>query len=147
MIADLTALLARGTLAIPAFADRGGPFRTHTGRTIGPPAASPVARAALAALYCALMTDLCLEFIDARGDLIIEGRMAANRAYVAALAALRSRQRVLVSPDETGTLRGAAILLSLARGQRPRDSSPTRCAASEIAGLDDARRRWRELLP
>jgi L-fuculokinase len=146
-IADLTALLARGTLAIPAFADRGGPFRTHAGRTIGPPAASPVARAALAALYCALMTDLCLEFIDARGDLIIEGRMAANRAYVAALAALRSHQRVLVSADETGTLRGAAILLSLARGQHPRPSSPTRCAASEIANVDDARRRWRGLLP
>jgi L-fuculokinase len=146
-IADLTALLARGTLAIPAFADRGGPFRAHLGQVIGAQPAGPVARAALAAMYCALMTDLCLDFIDARGDLIIEGRMAPNQAYVAALAALRSRQRVLVSPDETGTLRGAAILLALARGRHPRPGALAPCPARAIAGLDDARQRWRKLLP
>ena len=58
---------------------------------------APGYRAALAALYCALMTDYCLTMLDARADVIVEGRFATNEAFTSALAALRAPQPVLLS--------------------------------------------------
>ncbi len=145
-VEDLRAVAAAGTLALPSFSDQGGPFRACAGRIEGCVPALPRERAALAALYCALMTDYCIDMLQARGDIILEGRLAANAAFASALAALRAPQPVLRSLDQTGTLRGAAILSLLARGKHPEHARLARCPAGPRAELDTARRRWRSLI-
>ncbi len=68
-----------------------------------------------AALQCAQRTDQCLDWIGARGDVIVEGPFARNEAFARVLALLRPAQRVLRSRDETGTLGGAFALWRHAR--------------------------------
>ena len=142
-----TTVLASGTLAIPSFADQGGPFREQVGHIVGNVSAAPPHRAALAALYCALMTDYCVTMLEARGDIILEGRLASNEAFASALAALREPQQVLRSPDETGTLRGAVSLSLIARGKNPQAAALVPCSAGPVGKLRATRDRWRSLLP
>jgi L-fuculokinase len=147
LVADLETILAAGALAIPCFADQGGPFRAQVGRIVGNTPDAPRDRAALAALYCALMTDYCMRMIEARGDIILEGRLASNEAFASALAALREPQPVFRSPDETGTLRGAAALSLLARGKRPQPARLDRCIVGPVEKLRATRLRWQKFLP
>ena len=144
---DLDAILESNTLAVPSFAEQGGPFREHAGEIVGDASEAPRHRAALAALYCALMTDYCLAMLDGRGDVILEGPFAANDAYASALAALRAPQAVFRSRDETGTLRGAVSLSMLARGRNPEPARLDRCPIGPVAKLESTRLRWRSLLP
>ena len=146
-VGDLETILASGALALPSFADQGGPFRALTGRIVGNVPDSARNRAALAAMYCALMTDYCLTMIEARGEIVLEGRLASNDAFTSALAALRAPQPVFRSPDETGTIRGAAALSSLARGKNPEPAKVEICPVGPVEKLTAARLRWRSLLP
>ena len=146
-VGDLETILASGVLAIPSFADQGGPFRAQAGRIVGDVPDAPRNRAALAAMYCALMTDYCLTMLEARGDIILEGRLASNDAFAAALAALREPQSVFRSPDETGTLRGALSLSLLALGKSPGPAKLDRCPIGPVEKLRSARLRWQSLLP
>lgn len=107
---DLEAVLHSGVLAMPSFSETGGPFPERPGAIIGPKPESPAQRAALAALYCALMTDVCLDLLGAQGEIVVEGRFAENRLYCRALATLREERPLFRSLDETGTLAGAALL-------------------------------------
>ena len=108
---DLLAVLAAGAMALPSFVPEGGPFPGKAGRVVGTLPDRPGARAALAALYEALMTDLVLANLGAtRGPLIVEGSFAANALYCGALAALRPEQSVLAGSDTAGTAYGASLL-------------------------------------
>ncbi len=146
-VSDLETILASGVLAIPSFADQGGPFRDQPGRVVGKVPDAPRNRSALAALYCALMTDYCITMLEARGDIILEGQFASNEAFAAALAALREPQPVFRSPDETGTLLGAVSLSLLARGKSPQPTRLERCPAGVVAKLKSTRLKWQSLLP
>jgi L-fuculokinase len=108
--ADVAAVIVSGCLALPCFSAPCGPFPRSRGRIEGELPGVPGAKAALAALFLALMTDQCLDMLGAAGDTIVEGGFAANRAYVSLLAALRPGGRVLASTDATGTSLGAAML-------------------------------------
>ena len=137
---DARWLVERETMAVPSFAPEVGPFQGHVGEILGPPPETDRQRVALASLYCALVTDQCLTLIDARGDMIIEGRFTENPLYCRLLAALRPGQRTRLSSDATGTVAGAALL---ARWPPARVAIPLEdCAAAEIAGLDRYRRAW-----
>jgi len=139
---DLQGVIASGALALPSYSDQGGPFASRRGEVTPPAPQQPRARAALASLYCALMIDLCLDCLGARGEVVLEGRMAANPAIAAVLGALRAPQRCLASDDPTGTLRGAALLARWsARGSIAATVSPV--APLPLAGLADYRARWR----
>lgn len=118
--ADVAAVIASGVLALPCFSAVCGPFPKSRGRIEGTLPEGPGMKAALAALFLALMTDQCLDMIGAAGDTIIEGSFAGNRAYGALLAALRPG-RVLASADATGTSQGAAML---ARWEGPHPVPP-----------------------
>ena len=109
----LAALIANPCFALPSFADQGGPFAGTRGRFVDASGndAIPWQRATLAALYSALMTDLMLELIAARGPILIEGPFGANETYVAALAALRPESQVRPSSEAHGTSLGAAMLV------------------------------------
>jgi L-fuculokinase len=146
-VGDLESVLDSGALAIPPFADHGGPFRAQAGRIEGNAPDVPQSRAALAALYCALMTDYCITMLDGRGDIILEGRLASNDAFVSALAALREPQPVFRSGDETGTLRGAVALSLIARGKNPEPPRLDLCPTGPVAKMKSARLKWQGLLP
>jgi sugar (pentulose or hexulose) kinase len=146
-IADLENVLASGALAIPSFADQGGPFRAQPGTIVGNAPDSPRHLAALAALYCALMTDYCLTMLEGRGDIILEGRLASNEAFASSLAALREPQSVFRSSDETGTLRGALCLSLLGRGRKPEPARLDPCPIGPVVKLRSARLKWQSLLP
>ena len=140
---DVTALIRAGAMVLPAFSELGGPFRTLAGAILGVESPDPRQRAALAALYSALMTDLCLDAVGARGDVIVEGRFARDEAYCLSLALLRPSQALLLSGDETGTLAGGALLA----GWPELGPSPT-LKPLQIAGLEGEllrghRTRWR----
>jgi sugar (pentulose or hexulose) kinase len=143
---DLAAVLASGALALPAFARDGGPFAGRAGSIIGTLPDRPGARAALASLYAALVTDYQLEALGAdHGALAIEGSFAANPVYCALLAALRPGQPVLLSPDTAGTAYGASLL---AHWPTPPDrpALPSAVPYADGEALIAARIRWRQLL-
>ena len=144
---DLETVLASGALALPSFADQGGPFRAQVGHIVGKAPDTPRHRAALAAMYCALMTDYCITMLEGRGDIILEGRLASNEAFALALAALREPQPVFRSLDETGTLRGAVSLSLLARGRHPVLARLDHCSVGPVDKLRSTRLRWQTLLP
>jgi sugar (pentulose or hexulose) kinase len=109
----LAALVADPCFALPAFSDQGGPFAGTRGRFVDAAGndAIPWRRATLAALYAALMTDLMLDLVSARGPILLEGPFASNETYVAALATLRPISEVRPSLDAFGTSLGAAMLV------------------------------------
>jgi L-fuculokinase len=109
----LADLIARPCFALPAFSDQGGPFAGTRGRftDLDGNDAIPWRRATLAALYGALMTDLLLELLNAKGPILVEGPFAANDVYIAALGALRPDSPVHPSLETLGTSLGAAMLV------------------------------------
>jgi sugar (pentulose or hexulose) kinase len=139
---DIAAVVASGALALPAFADAGGPFWSRQGRIEGPPPQTPQARTALATLYVALMTRLMLDRLEAPGDWIVEGGFAKTPAFAATLAALAPERRVLLAATTAGAAEGAARLAHWGEAQPPEECQPA--AAWEIPGLADYAARWRE---
>jgi sugar (pentulose or hexulose) kinase len=109
----LAALAANPCFALPAFSGQGGPFAGTRCRFVDANGhdAIPWRRATLAALYAALMTDLSLDLLSARGPILLEGPFAANETYIAALATLRPASELRPSLDAHGTSLGAAMLV------------------------------------
>ena len=114
-----------------------GPWASRAGRSRG----SEGEIVARASLYLALMTDYCFGLIKAKGPVIVEGSLTGNELFLAALAALRQPETVLVSNDPTGTVSGAARLA----GEEIPD--PLRVAAPLSLPFDAYRTTWREALP
>ena len=144
-MADVEALLAAGTMALPSFTPSGGPFpgTGGKGRIVGPAPEAPCARAALASLYLALMTRVCLDLLRSRGQVIIDGAFVDERLFTGLLAALRPGQSVAVSSPRQGAALGAALLWGWSErtAPAPRDLKPV--VAPRIAGLAAYERRWR----
>lgn len=125
--AALREVLEQGWMALPSFARGSGPMPERQGRILrqGSPVAAGVSavpvrlRAALAALYCADVTMLLIEDLGSQqsptGDgpppVILEGPLAGNPAFLAALAAALHPRSLLRSVDALeGTARGAWML-------------------------------------
>jgi sugar (pentulose or hexulose) kinase len=136
---DLARLIARGTLALPCFAETGGPFAGSAGRIEGPQPTTLAERYALATLYCTLVTDYCLDALGAAGPIAVEGSFTANPWFGALLATLRPQQEVAYSDDASGTTCGG-WLLRYRDGVPPGDS--TRMKALALPGLQAYRERW-----
>lgn len=143
-IADIEAILRTDTLALPAFA-AGGPFPGHHGKIIGTEPSSASERAALAALYIALMIDTLLDLVGARGSIIVEGPLAADTAALQVLATLRPHQAVKAT--QSNCVAQGALRLVLGSEQLPapdtQDFSPQ---PDLIEPLQAKRTQWlREL--
>ena len=144
-IEDVARVIERGLFAFPSFAAAGGPFRSSRGRIEGGLAEDPKERAGLGILYCALMTDVCLDLIGAKGPCLVEGSFVRTPAFAALLAALRRECEVLVASEVSGTTSGAQLL---ARWPATNAASAYESArAAEVGGLAGYRGRWRERLP
>jgi sugar (pentulose or hexulose) kinase len=136
---DIERLIARGTMALPCFAETGGPFAGQPGRIEGKTPQDARERYALATLYCVLVTDYCLDALQAAGPLAVEGSFTANPWFGPLLAALRPQQPLTYSDDASGTTCGGWML-------RYRDANPPSggrsIAALPPAGLTEYRQRW-----
>ena len=142
---DLAAVLRAGAFAMPAFA-ASGPFQRARGRGrwVGPIPESARGRAALAALYCALVTDVSLGLIGARGVIVVDGPFAANRLYLGVLAALRPGDQVFASECADGPTLGAA---ALAYGSQWRQATRPLPASSALRDeVMSYRDRWTALV-
>jgi L-fuculokinase len=142
--ADVTAMIASGPLALPAFSDQGGPFASRKGVIEGEAPKTPKARAALATVYAALMTAHMLRRLEAPGDLIVEGGFTRSPAFAAVLARLMSGRRVVIAPMSAGAAAGAAMLANWGEPHEPpRLESAT---AWDLPGLEAYRDRWERAL-
>jgi sugar (pentulose or hexulose) kinase len=144
--AEVLRLIEAGVMALPAFTDSGGPFpgMGGTGRIEGPAPEDPEGRAALAALYVALVTAVDLDLLDSKGQVVIDGSFAENRLFAGLLAALRPEQKVMTSQASDGTALGAALLFGWRERTTPvpLDLRPVTPAA--IPGLAAYAAAWRE---
>lgn len=136
-------VLAKGVFALPSWA-AGGPFSETSGKIIGGDIAGEE-RAAVAALYVVMMTDLSLDLIRSDNKLVVDGGLARIDLFPAMLAQLRPDQQVLRSAMSEGSATGAAAIAFKALGLTPFKDETVPVAASKIAGLDAYRDRWREL--
>ena len=109
-IADLVSVIDEGALALPVFAETGGPFPGREGQIVSQSTLSAAQTQALASIYCALVSDVSLTLCNSAGDIIVEGAFAKNNMLLQCLSVFRSEQKVFASADSTGTTMGAAML-------------------------------------
>lgn len=145
--ADLAALVAAGTMALPGFAEGDGlfPGRAGRGEIIGPAPTGPAGRAALATLYTALSCAAALDLLEARGRVIVDGGVAANPLFAPLLAALRPGDRVETSTESDGSAIGAALLWARNRGAGAARVKLLSAAPLALPGLAAYAGRWRAL--
>ena len=136
-------VMARGIYAMPSWA-AGGPFQETKGQVVGGDVAGEE-RAAVAALYVVMMTDLSLDLIKSSNLLVVDGGLAKIDLYTAMLAQLRPAQTVVTSAMSEGSATGAAALAFKALGLSPFKDETVPVTASRITGLEGYRDRWRHM--
>jgi sugar (pentulose or hexulose) kinase len=142
--ASLKRVIDRRAMALPSFATGCGPFPHSAGTLLRAQGLEPAARAALATLYVALVVDVMLNTLDARGDVVVDGPLVRNPLFAPILAAFRPASRVQVADMASGAVSGG---LALARGMRRDAAGDDRNSAVEslaIDGLQAHRAEWRE---
>lgn len=92
----------------------------------------------------ALMTHVCLSMAGTGNTIIIEGPLAKNPTYCAALAALAGKP-VHVSSDATGTSMGAAMLFDDFENATPGVSVGTPAQPLPNDGFHAYAQRWLKL--
>jgi len=138
---DARRYVQQGTMALPSFARTGGPFMDQRGQIVYGVAGSAVDGPTLGSLYCALVTDYCLDLLDSRDRIVIEGPFIKDKVFTGTLAALRPTQTISVSSDMTGTVSGARLLANWeAQQQRPACEQIT---AMDLPGIFHYRDQWR----
>jgi sugar (pentulose or hexulose) kinase len=144
-LADVEALIAAGTVALPGFADSGGPYPESAGRGLiaGPMPGTARARSALATLYVALMTSAMLDLLRSANRLVLEGGRAEDLLLARLLAALRPDQQVDYVREADGAALGAALLWGWQDRREPVPLDLETIAAPEIADLATYAQRWR----
>ena len=89
-------------MALPSFGNEDGLFpgsRTK-GRITGPPPTTPEERRALAVLYTALLTSVCLDALRSEKLVILDGSFVRDPLYAALVAAFRPDQPDPVQPEQ-----------------------------------------------
>jgi sugar (pentulose or hexulose) kinase len=137
--AALVRVVEKGAMALPNFTTGGGPFMGRAGEVIGGEGLSPVEKAAMATAYIALMTDVMLDLLGTKGEIIVEGSFSTNPLFAPILATLRPAQRISVSDDRAGTVGGARLL---ALGMKTSEAKTTAVAALAGIDLQAYRRLW-----
>lgn len=144
---SLKGVLEKRALALPSFADTGGPFVGQRGKLVNAEQLDACERGALATLYCALQTDLLLDLLGAPTPVIIDGPLTENPSYGPVLATLRAAPPsdtkkpdapVFSGDNRAGPRECARFLL----GHRPA-SQLRRATPLDLPGLEDYRARWR----
>lgn len=140
----VSSVIARRAFALPSFAP-GGPMPGQEGHFVGPQVDGEE-RAAAALLYVALMTDLSLDLIGSKNDIVIDGGLVKTGLFASVLAALRPGQTVYTSANPEGSAFGAAALVFETQGRSPFVNDCAVAAPAALPGLADYRRAWRGLI-
>ena len=107
---DIAAVLARGTMLLPAVVGESGPFQGRPAQWLPEePAAGSAGRMAAVSFYLALMTAECLRLIGHAGTVVVEGPFARNPDFCRMLA-IAAGSPVESAAGLTGTSQGAALL-------------------------------------
>lgn len=137
--ADIDAVIDGDIQALPSFVAGVGPFPHAVGRwTVEADGLSAGQRTAAVSLYLALVTEACLELCGLGREIIIEGPLARNGLFAAALGQLTGA-KVSASGDATGTSLGASMLFGGPAGS----SVGTAIAALDHPGFPAYAGRWR----
>ena len=142
---SLRALMARGTMALPAFGHDDGQFpgSAGQGRILGPPPGSPAERTALALLYSALLSVTCAQALQAGGDLVLDGSYLRDPLYAPLVAALWPQGRTLISLHPDGVAAGAALLAGHVGRDGPAEIALHPAPAlPDLPGLSDYATAW-----
>ena len=135
----LTALVASGTMALPSFAEAGGPFASLRGKITGAAPQDDAGRAALAALYYALMLDYELTLVGGTRAVVVEGAAAQDATITGLLAALADAPVYVCG--------GEAVAIGAARLAQPFDTAAALQLSPveplRIPGFEDYKIRWR----
>ncbi|MGH6950548.1 MAG: FGGY-family carbohydrate kinase [Vitreimonas sp.] len=108
---DIARVLDAQVMALPSFVSACGPFPHGEGRwTSAPENLAPGERLAAASLYLALMSNVCLDLLEASGETIIQGPFVRNAFFCDALATLTGRP-LFSTEGATATGAGAARLM------------------------------------
>jgi sugar (pentulose or hexulose) kinase len=138
---DIAAVIEAQVFALPTFAPGVGPFGGKTGRwSVEPGDLPPGQRTAVASLYLALVARECLELCGLGRSITIEGPLARNGLFGAALAQLADRP-VHASGDGTGTSLGASLLFG---GQPAHETHDAPIAPLTHPGFAEYAERWQE---
>jgi len=116
--------------AIPTFEKGVGPFPCSVGQWIQRPP-DQIGRRAVAGLYLALMANTCLDLIDSKQTLVIEGRFATDQVFIRALATLRRSQKIYLS-DANNSLPYGALRLIDANLAPPHVLTPVEPLSSDL---------------
>jgi sugar (pentulose or hexulose) kinase len=141
------ALVAAGTMAIPSFAEHDAVFpgSAGEGRIAGPQPETLADRRALAVLYAALVTDICLDVMGENVTTVLDGSFVKDPLYSALVAALRPGRRTLFGNDAYGTAAGAALLADHPTRTVPAPIDVKLPQAIPIPGLARYRENWRRI--
>ena len=114
---DAARVRDQGIMLMPSVVAGSGPYPDRAMHWLpGPP--DDAAQEVAVGYYLALMTAECLSMTGGHGPVIVEGPFARNRHFLNMLAVATARS-VLVSPSQTGTAIGAALLFADARNPPP----------------------------
>ena len=139
--ADIAHVVAHDIQALPGFTPGTGPFPDKKGRwTCDPERLTPGQRNAAASLYLTLTARACLDLCGVGHSIIVEGPLARNRLFGAALARLTGVP-VHASGDGTGTSLGASLLFG---GSLPAAEGSLAFAPLDVPGLDAYIENWRQ---
>ncbi|NMA97354.1 MAG: carbohydrate kinase [Phyllobacteriaceae bacterium] len=139
--ADIAHAIAKDIQVLPSFIPGVGPVGDRTGRwTADPDILTAGQRTAVASLYLALMARSCLDLCGLGRSITLEGPLARNRLFAAALASL-SGVPVHPSGDSTGTSLGASLLFG---GALPQTEGRNAVRPLHMEGFDDYVARWRQ---
>jgi sugar (pentulose or hexulose) kinase len=128
-----------GEMIIPPCVPGIGPFPAAKSRDLAATRKTGDSMA-LAQLYSAMLSDVCLDLIGSHDTVLIDGRFSAAPVFVQALAGLRPTANVLLSSDENGVAHGALLLT---QGNHPKPPALRRAAPLAV-DLSGYRQRWRE---
>jgi len=142
---EVAALVAAGTMALPSLVEQDGVFpgSAGKGRIVGPPPATPAARRALALLYVALLTGVCLERLGAKGTIVLDGSFTKDPLYAGLVHAFHGDGTVLYNTDAYGAASGAALLADHERRTAPAPVKVTPAPPVAVTGLAAYRDLWR----
>lgn len=108
---EISHVLDAQFMVLPTYAPGYGPFPRAKGRwTVAPEGLTPGERQAVASLYLALMSNVCLDLLGNPGEIIVEGPFACNALFCDALVTLTGHA-VSCAHGVKATATGAARLM------------------------------------
>jgi sugar (pentulose or hexulose) kinase len=140
-------LIDRGTMALPSFGNEDGlfPGSKARGRITGPAPETPEERRALAVLYTALLTSVCLDALRSEKLVILDGSFVRDPLYAALVASFRPDSPTLFNLNSQGTAAGSALLATHETRTAPVPIALEKPPALNLPNLSAYRARWLDL--